>query len=168
MGEPEIIDIGNLDSSNSGIKLNLSNDDNSLKSSNFGPGIELLMNEKKKDGGSSSNKNSGENNIHLDDLEHLENELNDISSSLNNTKDINVQPTVTFSTDKNNDIQEINLNDTPINITPSIGENTADVINETKTWDGYGQFQNIPMDPDQNVQQTPSLSKEELLREKFK
>ena len=169
MVEPEIIDIGNLDSGNSGIKLNLSNDDTALKSSNFGPGIELLMNEKKKDGGSSSsNKGSGEDNIHLDDLEHLENELNDISDSLNNTRDINVQPTVTFSTDKNNDIQEINLNDTPINVTPSIGENTADVINETKTWDGYGQFQNIPMDPDQNVQQAPPLSKEELLREKFK
>jgi hypothetical protein len=168
MNEPQIIDIGNLDSGNSGIKLNLSSDDSTLKSSNFGPGIELLMNEKKKEGGSSSNKNSGEESIHLDDLEHLENELNDISSSLNTTKDINVQPSVTFSTDKNNDIEEINLNDTTININPSIGENTADVMNDTKTWDGYGQFQNIPMDPDQNVQQTPSLSKEELLREKFK
>jgi hypothetical protein len=163
MNEPEIIDIGNLSSDRSNIKLNLS-EDTSLKSSNFGPGIELLMNDKKKDG--SSNKSSSfDENINLDDLEHLENELNDITSSLNvSSKDINIQPSVSFNTDKNNNIQEINLEETPINITPSIGESTADVSNDTKTWDGYGQFQNIPMDPDMNVSSTPKLSKEELLK----
>jgi len=166
MVEPEIIDIGNLNSSNSGIKLNLSSDDTSLKSSNFGPGIELLMNEKKKDGGSSSYKKSNDDTIHLDDLEHLESELNDVTAYVNSSN--STQPTVTFNTDKNNEIHEINLDEAPINITPSIGESTADVVNETKTWDGYGQFQNIPMNPDQNVQSTPTLSKEELLREKFK
>ena len=166
MVEPEIIDIGNMSSDTSGIKLNLS-DDNSLKSSNFGPGIELLMNEKKKEG--SSNKSSGDENINIDDLEHLENELNDISSSINtSSKDVNIQPSVSFNTDKNNNIQEINLEETPINVTPSIGESTADVVNETKTWDGYGQFQNIPMDPDMNVSSTPKMSKEDLLKEKFK
>uniref|UniRef100_A0A6C0AX77 Uncharacterized protein n=1 Tax=viral metagenome TaxID=1070528 RepID=A0A6C0AX77_9ZZZZ len=165
MVEPEIIDIGNLSSESSNIKLNLSDDNTTLKSSNFGPGIELLMNEKKKDGGSSSNKNKSDDNINIDDLEHLESELNDITSSLGSST--NIQPSVTFNTDKNNNIQEINLEEKPINITPSIGEATADVVNETKTWDGYGQFQNIPMDPDMNVSSTPKLSKEELLKEKF-
>ena len=168
--EPEIIDIGNLDSGSSNIKLNLSSDDNTLKSSNFGPGIELLMNEKKKE---SSSSNKSDDNIHLDDLEHLENELNDISKSINinnSSSDINLdkQQSVTFSTDKDTNIQEININDNPINITPSIGENTADVVNETKTWDGFAQFKDIPMDPDNSIQQQPQLSKEDLLKEKFK
>jgi len=163
MVEPEIIDIGNLSSESSNIKLNLSDDNTTLKSSNFGPGIELLMNEKKKDGG--SNKTKSDDNINIDDLEHLENELNDITTSLSSSN--NFQPSVSFNTDKNNNIQEINLEENPINITPSIGESTADVANETKTWDGYGQFQNIPMDPDMNVSSTPKLSKEELLKEKF-
>jgi hypothetical protein len=167
MAEPEIIDIGNFSSGKTNIKLNMSGD-NSLKSTNFGPGIELLMNDKKKEG--SSNKSSSfEENINIDDLEHLENELNDITSSLNvSSADINIQPSVTFNTDKNNNIQEINLEETHINKTPSIGESTADVANETKTWDGYGQFQNIPMDPDMNASSTPKLSKEDLLKEKFK
>ena len=168
MVEPEIIDIGNIgNSSNSGIKLNLSSDDTTLKSSNFGPGIELLMNEKKKE---SSSSKTVDDNINIDDLEHLENELNDISTSITNntTKDINIQPSVSFSTDKNNNIEEIKLSDNPINTTPAIGENTQDFMNETKTWDGYGQFQNIPMDADQNIQTTPQLSKEDLMKEKFK
>ena len=157
MAEPEIIDIGNIgNSSNSGIKLNLSSDDTTLKSSNFGPGIELLMNEKKKE---SSSSKTVDDNINIDDLEHLENELNDISTSITNntTKDINIQPSVSFSTDKYNNIEEIKLSDNPINTTPAIGENTQDFMNETKTWEGYGQFQNIPMDADQNVQTKPQL-----------
>ena len=167
MVEPEIIDIGNISSDASNIKLNIS-EDTSLKSSNFGPGIELLMNEKKKEGSSNKSSNVDEN-INIDDLEHLENELNDVSSSLDmSTKDINIQPSVTFNTDKNNNIQEINLEENTVNITPSIGESTADVVNETKTWDGYGQFQNIPMDPDMNVSSAPKMSKEDLLKEKFK
>ena len=43
MAEPEIIDISNLGSN----ELGMTND-SELKSTNFGPGIELLMNEKKK------------------------------------------------------------------------------------------------------------------------
>ena len=33
---------------------------------------------------------------------------------------------------------------------------------------GYGKFNNIPIDPDANVDPTPQLSKEEMLKEKFK
>ena len=43
MAEPEIIDISNLGSN----ELGLSSNNDNLKSTNFGPGIELLMNEKK-------------------------------------------------------------------------------------------------------------------------
>jgi hypothetical protein len=43
--------------------------------------------------------------------------------------------------------------------------------NENKTWDGYSKFNNIPLNPDKYVNNNsaePTLSKEELLREKFK
>ena len=86
MTEPQIIDIGNLDSGNSGIKLNLSSDDSTLKSSNFGPGIELLMNDKKKN-------NQPSENIDLGDLNTLENELNDLSDSIDN----GVKPTMSVA-----------------------------------------------------------------------
>ena len=42
------------------------------RQSNFGGGIELLMNEKKKEG------KSGGSDIHLDDLNNLEQELNEL------------------------------------------------------------------------------------------
>ena len=67
MSLPEVIDISS---------------DQELKSSNFGPGIELLMNEKKKE-------NEGKSKpIEIDDLNALEAELNDVSSSIN---DLNIE-----------------------------------------------------------------------------
>ena len=50
MGEPEIIDISNFDSDNT-ININNSVDElhiGGTKSANFGSGIELLMNDKKR------------------------------------------------------------------------------------------------------------------------
>ena len=68
--DSEIIDISNL------------NDDlNDLKSVNFGGGIELLMNDKAKDGKSKSK--GFDHDISLDDLNKLENELNELSDTTN-------------------------------------------------------------------------------------
>ena len=40
--------------------------------------------------------------------------------------------------------------------------------NKSKTWDGYGKFNNVPIDPDKvDVPKQPELSKEEMLRQKF-
>ena len=70
MFEPEIIDIGGSKESV------ISFGDNSKKSGsvNFGGGIELLMNEKRKDTGS---KNPS-TDIDLGDINELENELNEL------------------------------------------------------------------------------------------
>lgn len=54
--------------------MNSSSSSNSRPSVSFGSGIELLMNEKKKSSSSSTK-------INLDDLDNLENELNDLSST---------------------------------------------------------------------------------------
>ena len=56
---------------------------------------------------------------------------------------------------KNNDSDNINL-----------GKSTAN-MNENKTWDGFGKFNNIPVNLDK-TQQKPELTKEEELKEKFK
>ena len=126
------------------------------KSSNFGSGIELLMNDKIKD----SNKPTSD--IDLDDLNNLENELNDLAddvpySSFKPKSDLfggeetfNEKPSVRFSD------------------TNTTGQNTAGTSSDSKTWDGYGKFNNIPINPDKHVPSQPQMSREETLREKFK
>ena len=118
----------------------------SLKSVNFGSGIELLMNDKK---ASSSNAVS---DIDIDDLNNLENELNDLatSGSGSGSGSSSSRPNVHF--------------DESI----KIGKSTAEVEQDNKTWDGYGKFNNIPVNPEKNMSSQPQMSKEELLREKFR
>jgi len=59
---------------------------------------------------------------------------------------------------KNNDPNDFDAN--------NLGKSTAN-MNETKTWDGFGKFNNIPINLEK-AQQKPQLTKEEELREKFK
>ena len=47
----------------------------------------------------------------------------------------------------------------------SLGKSTSSHI---KTNDGFGSFNNIPIDPDKFVPTTPKLSNEESLKEKFR
>ena len=49
-----------------------------------------------------------------------------------------------------------------------LGQSTSNTDAENRTWDGYGKFNNIPLDPDANIDPTPQLSKEDMLKEKFK
>ena len=134
-------------------------DDNSYgKSTNFGGGLELLMNDKIKE----SNKPSSD--IELDDLNNLENELNDLvddipSSSFKPKSDFFGKPSVSF------DEGPIKLGGRDEN---TLGQSTSQTENDAKTWDGYGKFNNIPLNPDKAVSFEPKMSKEELLREKFK
>ena len=126
-------------------------------STNFGGGLELLMNDKMKD-------NKGPvSDINLDDLNNLENELNDLvddipSSSFKPKSDL-------FSTSNSSydDKHSVRFNDSD-----SIGQSTAQTENDNKTWDGFGKFNNIPMNPDKAVPMEPRLTREETLREKFK
>jgi hypothetical protein len=143
----------------------------SKPSVNFGGGIELLMNEKKR-GGSSAE-------LGLAELSDLENELNDLSTDIGNktvehsrssifNKAINNLPTTTTpiaegasisisKTDPGN--KAINIETDPANL----GEQTSQNFTTNKTWDGYGKFNNIPV-----VSDEAPMSKEELVREKFK
>ena len=146
--ENDIIDISNLSE-------NLDNVGSiKLSSSSCGGGLELLMNDKIKD----SSKH-----VDLEDINNLENELNNLTEDTNigskfksdifNTKTINTSHNVKFDDNKEDN---------------NLGKSTASTEAENKTWDGFSKFNNIPLNPDKSIPQTPQLSKEELLKEKFK
>lgn len=160
--EPIVIDI-NPNDSKSTVNLKSGESDGDLTSKpsvNFGGGIELLMNEKKK--GTSSD-------IGLGELSDLENELNDLSSDVSK-KTLENSRSNLFTSAINNISQKVSFNDRDdkpkaVNIAPeisSLGEQTSQNFTTNKTWDGYGKFNNVPVE---NNEQT--LSKEELIREKF-
>ena len=156
----EIIDISmnfdNLDESFN--KNSHSTNSHSLKSTNFGSGIELLMNDKLKE---SNQKLSSD--IDIEDLNNLENELNDLSNDKMNG----------FSKQFNSDLfnNKSNLEEkhsVKFNDNINIGSATSGSNDDNKTWDGYSKYDNIPVNPEINVSTQPQMTKEEMLREKFK
>ena len=164
------------------------------KSANFGGGIELLMNEKNKGDKKFSSSIDIED---ITNLENELNELSDNTdyhsvSAQNNTnnkiEDVSTENASTskeikykqdtgsaqkksifgdlFGSSKNNgaNIKPVTKNTDSDNI--NLGKSTAS-MNENKTWDGFGKFNNIPVNLDK-TQQKPELTKEEELKEKFK
>ena len=143
--------------------LNIESNSLPLSSTNFGSGIELLMNSKVKE----SKGIMGDPSIHLDDLNNLENELNDLSEQdLNFSFGNNKPKSDLFNMDSKDDSNE--RHSVKFSDEPSIGKSTADTNSSNKTWDGFDKFNNIPMNPDKNVPTHPQMSREELLRDKFK
>ena len=163
----EIINI-NLDSIPT---INL-NDSSYKPSVNFGGGIELLMNDKHKSGGSKKS-----NDIDLGDLKDLEDELNNLvveepknapaisKSGLFNTAFLNSG--IKLNTAPMNDNVSIG-SIVSINDAPAIGKATASAQGEHKTWDGFTKFNNVPLNPDKVLSDKHKLSPEETLLEKFK
>jgi hypothetical protein len=145
------------------------NDSHGSSKSNFGGGLELLMNDSKKisksGGGSSSN-------IDVDDLNDLEKELNslvdDPAPSMNHSFGSSLfggdTPSVSFEDKPNAQFSDSHS----FSSGSGVGGQTADIGGDAKTWDGYGKFNNVPVNPDRNMSSLPQMSKEELLREKFK
>lgn len=128
------------------------------KSTNFGGGLELLMNDKVKEKNPTSD-------IDLEDLNNLENELNDLvddipSSSFKPKSDFFNKPSVSFQEEPSIKFGSGSDN--------TLGQSTVQTENENKTWDGFGKFNNIPLNPDKAVPLEPKLSRDEMLREKFK
>ena len=148
----DMIEITELD-----LNDNFGSEWGSKTSTNFGGGLELLMNDKVKE---SKGQTS---DINLDDLNNLENELNDLvedipTSSFKPKSDLFSNPSFAYD-----DKQSVRFNDVE-----SIGQSTAQTESDNKTWDGYGKFNNIPMNPDKATPLEPRMTKEETLREKFK
>ena len=140
----EAIDIGldNLEH----ISLNFNDDVSSSSSVNFGTGIELLMNDKK--------KSSGNTVIELGELDKLENDLNDLSGVSSGGGNYTTPQTSSSGESKllsglgnmfgfksnTPSVSESTPNDS------KLGSSTVDSIGKTSTWDGYSKMNDIPME----------------------
>jgi len=156
---PDTMDLDNLEIPDMNINDDLEEDISTKKSTNFGSGIELLMNDKNK-----SDKKEG-SNIQIDDISNLEKELNEVSDI--EKPEIKSQKKNIFQKLFNNETNNgANLKEINVNKTDDLGKSTSQ-LNETKTWDGYSKFNNIPVNIEQ-TQKPPELTREEELREKFK
>ena len=123
-------------------------------SSNFGGGLELLMNGKVKE----SKKPTSD--IDLNDLNNLENELNELvddipSSSYKPKSDM-------FGGSSFDEKPSVRFSDS------TLGQSTSQTEGNSQSWDGYGKFNNIPLNPDKEVPLEPKMSKDDMLKEKFK
>jgi len=133
-----------------------------VKSVNFGPGADLLMNRHRK-----SNPSSPKSDLGLSELNNIT--LDDVPNASRRAPPpptrSSLFATATKSVDNKQPIK-LNINDLgkdnpkPILKTTTTSENG-------KTWDGYGKFNNIPVDPTKNISAAPKLSKEQELREKL-
>ena len=161
MSADDIIEITELDMGDLDSGLNISS-----SASSFGGGIELLMNDKMKESSGSKKMND----IDITDLNSLEAELNNLSDVDNNidTNSSNKFEPRSSLFNKTEDKPFVRFTDSPNTTSSNIGKDTADGASE-KTWDGFNKFNNVPINPDtSSAQAQPQMSKEELLREKFK
>mgnify|MGYP001338748538 CR=1 FL=1 len=160
---PDIIQIDDLNPENDSIE-------NIRPSVNFGTGIELLMNDKKNE---KSNRNDSNIGIDINDISKLEDELNDLTSTIDNNPHVESKESDDtskklfgniFTTKKDgSSVKEISDNEKD---SSNLGKATSN-MNENKTWDGYGKFNNVPVNLDK-TNKKPELTHEEELKEKFK
>jgi len=145
------------------------------KSVNFGPGIEMLMNDKRR-------SSSPKSDIKLSDLESLDANinLNDSNKSSNTSrkeataamfgavpsKDGNSVKGITLNVTEKVNVPSVNATSTGT-AGPALGAATAQNPNNEKTWDGFKKFNEIPVDPTKQIPKTPQLSNDQILREKL-
>lgn len=107
------------------------NETRNINNVNFGDGIELLMNDKKK-------SQSNSKNINFEDLDDLENELNKLSGADNSKNTKNDFTTNMFSFSKmDTEIFEENSGS-------NLGKSTIESIGNAKTWDGFSKINEVP------------------------
>ena len=135
-------------------------DINEQPSSNFGGGLELLMNDKL------DNNSSKKSDIELNDLDNLEHELNDLVDDTHMEAHSDLfSGKVRFDDEQKHETSSA-MDDADI----SIGKQTLEQGSATnqKTWDGYTKFNDIPINTDKPLPSEPKLTVEQTLREKFK
>jgi hypothetical protein len=145
------------------IELSSFDDLDISSSSTFGGGIELLMNDKKKENSKPSS------DIDVDDLNNLEKELNDLVEEPSFNNNIFEGKSDLFNKSASFDEKpSVRFNDNVESTSSNLGQSTSQTGADNKTWDGYQKFNNVPINPDKPVSKEPQMSKEEMLREKFK
>lgn len=158
MSHPEVsldiqeisLDLPKTDSNTKEISIDKMNDD--LADTNFGGGIELLMNDKMKSGQSSgggggdSNASSGQQSSIQKELDDL-NELNEV-----------VEPPSSISDYKEKD----SFKHKPA---VEIAKATSNLNDNSESWDGFKDINTVNIDSIND--KTTKMSEQELLREKF-
>ena len=115
---------------------------------NFGPGIELLMNDKK----ISSNEST---TINLDDLDTLEQDMNNLSDNVSSTGMSSDVFTLKDPVENNNRDETTDSN---------LGNATRESIGNTQTWDGFSKLNEVPVNEFKS--QSSKLSEREKRRKK--
>jgi hypothetical protein len=144
-----------------------------LQSTDCGGEFEYLMNDniKKKGDGWSNNHDDIPDISQLDELTNLDEELHNLSFSELGATDN--QPSVVtnelFSVPSLDDNIKADSEAEPFNVKfAGIDNINLESSKTSETWDGYSKFNNIPINPNKPVgNKTPSLSKEEIMEQKF-
>jgi hypothetical protein len=143
----EVIDIGldNLEPISLNFNDNSSGLGESTPSVNFGTGIELLMNDKKK-------ASSGNISIDLGELDKLENDLNDLSGVSSGGANYTTPSTPTGESKLLNGLGNMfgfksgpNQSESSTNDS-KLGSATVESIGKTSTWDGFSKMNDIPIE----------------------
>ena len=154
----EVIDIG--PSTSEPISLDFKKHDDT-PSVNFGSGIELLMNDKK--------KSTNVSNLDLGELDNLEDELNQLAGNKSAPEESSNMFSSYFGSNSTpnivkedphttNDIQFDDLNEA------NLGEATSGMMGSTKTWDGFAKANEVPAN--QDYRPSTNLSEREKRRKK--
>jgi hypothetical protein len=154
----EVIDIG--PSTSEPISLDFKKHDDT-PSVNFGSGIELLMNDKK--------KSTNVSNLDLGELDDLEDELNQLSGNKSAPEESSNMFSSYFGSNSTpnivkedphttNDVQFDDLNEA------NLGEATSGMMGSTKTWDGFAKANEVPAN--QDYRPSTNLSEREKRRKK--
>lgn len=167
--EPEIVELAELQdipkiSLNKSVEnISLNETTNKNNSVNFGGGVELLMNDKRRTEGKKSENGS---DINLADLNDLETELNNLVSDSTPHEGIKGKSKSSLFKDTiNNDKIDISKKENGSSKAESI--NIGPATAQTAKDDGFKKFNNIPINPDIPVPDTPKMTNEELLKQKF-
>lgn len=137
----EVIDLGLSDLEPVSLNLNSGYENAPKPSVNFGPGIELLMNDKKKSASLSTKLDLGE-------LNNLEDELNELSGETKKLSGFNsggmfsgASNLFGFGPPTTDSHQNIHIDVTDSNV----GSATRESAGNTKTWDGFSKLNEIPL-----------------------
>jgi hypothetical protein len=146
----EVIDIGLGDLDPTPITLKLNDDDNyEPKSVNFGGGIEMFMNDDQRSSGKQVN-------VDFSDLDKLENQLNQLSSSQSGggslfgetTKSISGMASSLFGLGSSSSASASASASSPSDgyekTDSKLGQSTTSSLGNTKTWDGFTKVSDIP------------------------
>ena len=140
------------------ISIQLNDPSPSFSSSSFGPGIELLMNDKKKSGSMSTS-------VDLGDMEKLENELNELtneSKANSDTRTLSGFASNLFNFGAKPAAPTNTGTSTGTDTDSKLGSATVESIGSTKTWDGFSKMGDVPG----SASSAPRLTDKEKRRKK--